>query len=179
MKNKLFLLFALCFTQLSMSQVGINTTTPDPSAMLEVSSNDKGILIPRLTTANRIAMADVQGMLVYDATLNQFFYNDGTQWISFLTAASTTQAGTVGLGSTTTGTGDGWGYYDVTFPIAFTTIPAITISLREATGVDNTGSDSITQIKVANATATGFTIGVHETSVTTDHNIDWIATPKS
>lgn len=66
----------LCLALISLTissisaQVGINTTSPDENAMLDVRSDDKGILIPRLTTANRVAMADVQGMLVYDSTLN-------------------------------------------------------------------------------------------------------------
>lgn len=178
MKNFILLLILVQTAFSIKAQVGINTTTPDTSAMLEIASDDKGVLIPRLTTANRVAMADVQGMLVYDSTLNQFFYNDGMQWVSFLTAASTTQAGTVDLGATSPA-GNGWQYYAVLFPTAFTTVPAISISLREGTGVDNAGSDTITQIKVANVTVTGFTIGVHETDVTTDHNVDWIAVPRS
>ena len=179
MRRLLYLLLLLLAPMISIGQVGINTANPDPSAMLEIESPDKGFLMPRLTTANRTAMANVQGMMVYDSDLNQFFYNDGGQWVLFLTGASATQAGTFDLGATDPGTGNKWKYYNVTFPTAFATIPAITISLREGTGIDNDGSDSITQIKVANATTTGFTIGIRETANTTDHFIDWIATPKS
>lgn len=178
MRRLLQLVIFVMLPMVSIAQVGINTATPDPAAMLEIESADRGFLMPRLTTASRTAMANVQGMMVYDSDLNQFFYNDGMQWVGFLNAAATTQAGTVTLGATAS-TGDGWQYYDITFPTAFTTIPAITISLREGTGVDNAGSDTITQIKVANAATTGFTIGVHETDITTDHFIDWIAVPKS
>ena len=179
MKRLLCLAF-IGFTISSINaQVGINTTSPDENSMLDVRSDDKGILIPRLTTANRVAMADVQGMLVYDSTLNQFFYNDGGQWVAFLTAASSIQSGTLDLGATDTSMSNTWQYYTITFPTAFAATPIITISLREGTGIDNNGSDSITQIKIANASATGFTVGVRETANTTDHFVNWIATPQS
>ena len=38
---------------LAQQSVGVNTTNPDPSAALDVQSNSKGMLIPRLTTAQR------------------------------------------------------------------------------------------------------------------------------
>jgi hypothetical protein len=38
--------------------VGIGTSTPDPSARLDVSDNQRGILIPRLTTAERNAITN-------------------------------------------------------------------------------------------------------------------------
>jgi hypothetical protein len=58
MKKK-FLLVSLLFTLYfnnTFAQVGIGTTTPDNSAMLDVSSTDKGLLIPRMTKAQRDAI---------------------------------------------------------------------------------------------------------------------------
>ncbi len=86
----------------AMAQTGgvaINNTgaNPNSNAMLDVESDDKGILIPRLTTVARntlgtaLALPD-NGMMVYDKDLNLFFYWDGTQWVQ------------VGSGS-----GDNWG----------------------------------------------------------------------
>lgn len=49
----------LCLTAGTLSaQVGVNATgaDPDASAMLDVSSTDKGMLIPRLTTVQRNAI---------------------------------------------------------------------------------------------------------------------------
>ncbi len=82
MKNKYGLfLFLLCFQ--AFSQVGINTMTPHSSSMLEISSTEKGILIPRMTSAERIAIASpATGLMVYDTTLNAFSYYDGTTWNS-------------------------------------------------------------------------------------------------
>jgi len=69
----------LYFSVNSFSQVGIGTLTPDPSAMLDVYSVDKGLLIPRMETSKRLNMTPVNGMMVYDSDLNQFFvYEKGT-----------------------------------------------------------------------------------------------------
>ena len=46
-------------------QVGIGIATPDPSAMLHVESTDKGLLIPRMTEAERLAIPNpAEGLLV-------------------------------------------------------------------------------------------------------------------
>ncbi|MCK5168455.1 MAG: hypothetical protein KAQ75_01145, partial [Bacteroidales bacterium] len=57
--------------------------TVDPSAMLDVKSESKGLLIPRLTTTERTTMADpATGLLVYDSNLNVFYYYDGSGWVN-------------------------------------------------------------------------------------------------
>ena len=58
--------FVFC-SQKANAQVGIGTTTPDNSAMLEIKSGNKGILIPRLTTVQRTAIsAPAKGLMVFD-----------------------------------------------------------------------------------------------------------------
>ena len=62
--------------------VGIGTTTPDASAVLEVKSNAKGLLLPRLTAAQREAIVNpAAGLMVYqtDGTPGLYYYN-GTAW---------------------------------------------------------------------------------------------------
>jgi hypothetical protein len=58
------------------------TGAPDPSAMLEVTGgtgNNKGILPPRLTTAQRDAMTlPATGLMIYNTTANQLQVNTGT-----------------------------------------------------------------------------------------------------
>lgn len=55
---------------------GIGTNTPDASAALDISSTTKGLLIPRMTTAQRDAIASpATGLLIWnttDSTLNQY-----------------------------------------------------------------------------------------------------------
>lgn len=82
------LLLLLSFTSATLvasyaqNSVGIGTTTPDPNAVLDLQSptSDQGILVPRLTTAQRTGMALAaaqNGLLVYDADLSSFYYWDG------------------------------------------------------------------------------------------------------
>ena len=66
----------------SYSQVGVGTTTPEGSSMLDVSSTTKGLLVPRMTSAQRTAIASpASGLIVFqtDAPSGFYFYQ-GTGW---------------------------------------------------------------------------------------------------
>lgn len=81
----LFLLTVTVPNRLSAQAVSINPTgaVPNMSAMLDLSSTDKGILIPRATDAQRQALKDpVAGLIIYNTTSNQFNYYNGSNWIS-------------------------------------------------------------------------------------------------
>jgi len=67
--------------------VGIGTSTPDPSARLDVSDNQRGILIPRLTTAERNAITTpARSLLIYNTDCDEYqYYIPGTGWVSILT----------------------------------------------------------------------------------------------
>jgi len=93
--NKLrifFLLLGFLFTFLMVNaqdNVGIGTTAPDPVAALDIVSTNKGVLVPRLSTAQRISIASPsQGLLVYDTNFECFFFWDGTglMWQNLCTA---------------------------------------------------------------------------------------------
>ncbi|TGV01192.1 hypothetical protein [Flavivirga rizhaonensis] len=61
------------------AQVGIGTTSPNTSSILDVESTDKGILIPRLDTGAINAIASpANGLLVFNTDLNEFQFNFGT-----------------------------------------------------------------------------------------------------
>lgn len=65
------------------AQVGINedNSSPDASAILDVKSTNKGMLIPRMNTTQRAAIATpATGLLVYDTTTNSFWYYTGSAW---------------------------------------------------------------------------------------------------
>lgn len=68
------LLVTPCFAQ----NVAINEdgSLPHPNAILDIKSTTKGILIPRMSTADRLAIAAPKGMLVFDTTTNSFWYCD-------------------------------------------------------------------------------------------------------
>ncbi len=80
------LLWVLFLANALNAQVAINSTNtaPDNSAMLDVSSTDKGILIPRMTQNerdNNIA-SPATGLLIYqtDGTAGFYYYN-GSAWV--------------------------------------------------------------------------------------------------
>jgi hypothetical protein len=70
--------------ELNNNQQGVSINTnqadPDSSAILDVSSTNKGILIPRITEANRPANP-AEGLLIYQVDNTPgFYYFDGTDW---------------------------------------------------------------------------------------------------
>ncbi len=78
-----FLLSILLLSFASMAQVSVNTdgSDPDPSAMLDVMSADKGILIPRVLFANR-PVNPATGLLIYQTdSIPGFYYFNGGEWI--------------------------------------------------------------------------------------------------
>jgi hypothetical protein len=65
--------------------VGIGgITSVNASAILQTDSTTKGFLPPRMTTSQKTSIASpVAGLQVYDTTLNQMSYYNGTTWINF------------------------------------------------------------------------------------------------
>jgi len=81
-----------CFlVQNNYAQVGIGTTTPNVSAMLDIESTNSGILIPRMNQTQRDAItvnASTTGLLIYQTNNTPgFYYYNGTSWITFGGAA--------------------------------------------------------------------------------------------
>ena len=77
------------------AQVGIGTTTPDATAILDIFATDKGVLIPRISLNNvTTTMLDginvaATGLLIYNTNAAVtggngigFYYFNGTQWKS-------------------------------------------------------------------------------------------------
>ena len=74
-----------------MAQVGINTPVPNASAMLDITSTTKGVLIPRLTKAEKNTIASpATGLLIYQNSPDSigFHYYDGLIWQWLLTASN-------------------------------------------------------------------------------------------
>ncbi len=85
-KISLFSILFLCFSigMKAQNNVGVNTTTPHSSAVLDVSATDKGMLVPRMTAAQKTAIATpATGLLVFqtDGTSGFYYYN-GTAWVA-------------------------------------------------------------------------------------------------
>src|SRR4051794_1244748 len=66
----------------STGSVGIGTTTPSASALLEIKSTKKGLLIPRMTLAQRNAIASpAKGLMIYQTDNTPgFYYYNGSGW---------------------------------------------------------------------------------------------------
>jgi hypothetical protein len=86
MKTTFFsqLLFVLLIGTTVFSQVGINTTTPSAKSVLDLTATDKGFLLPRMSTTQRIAIAPNattdKGLQVFDTVTNSIWYWDGSRW---------------------------------------------------------------------------------------------------
>lgn len=84
MKKACFLLACALAALTLPAQVVIspnNPANPHASAMLDVQSTDKGMLVPRMTTAQRTAIANpAKGLLVFDTNTNTFWFYNGSAW---------------------------------------------------------------------------------------------------
>jgi hypothetical protein len=117
MKKTITLIFILTICSFSFAQVGIGTPTPNASAMLDIESTESGLLIPRMTEAERDAIASPEkSLIIYQTDVTEgFYYFDGTTWVALGGGAASADldwtivgndmhnenSGNVGIGTTT------------------------------------------------------------------------------
>ncbi|NUQ15479.1 MAG: hypothetical protein HUU33_09155 [Flavobacteriales bacterium] len=92
----------LCAQGIAINETG---APPNPFALLDVqgSTADKGVLLPRMSSAQRTAIAGLaaaeEGLTVYDTTTKGYWYWDGAQWVQMAGSGAgwslTGNAGTV------------------------------------------------------------------------------------
>ncbi|MBX7240865.1 MAG: hypothetical protein K1X92_03885 [Bacteroidia bacterium] len=79
----LLMISGMIFPVLAQQNVGIGTVNPNPKAKLHIVSNNSGILVPRLTAAQRAAMnpngISDAGILVFDSLDQHFYYYNSIQ----------------------------------------------------------------------------------------------------
>jgi len=114
----IIILSMILLSNKSVCQVGIGTTSPNQSAALDVSNNSKGLLIPRMTSAQKGAISlPATGLIVYQTDgQTGFYYNSGTPGLpvwSFLFSSESapwlangnniynTNTGNIGVGTQT------------------------------------------------------------------------------
>jgi len=151
------------------AQVAINTdgSSPNASAMLDIKSTTKGLLVPRVTTAQRIAfVSPTDGLWVYDTdTKNFWYYKSGTGWqqmpnssgalalpfsatinsVSTLFALNNSGSGMAISGSSSSGTG----VYGATS----------VLSGAGLLGDNNNGGEAVTGRTSSSGTPTGAVVG--------------------
>lgn len=83
-------------TGLFAQNVAINSTgaAPAASAMLDITSSTSGLLIPRMTSAQRSAIASpATGLMVFDTNTLGFWYYNGTAWVALSAGQNWSLAG--------------------------------------------------------------------------------------
>ena len=158
----------------TQAQVGIGTTSPHNSAMLEVKSTTRGFLAPRMTASERTAIVSpAVGLTVYQTDgAYGFYYYDGTGWIMLINSvdplpavngsavtslnASNIATGTVPLARLGSGTPTGSNYLrgDGTWAAPTATVsafPVTTVNIPSGTSITTTAIDLTTATALNNS----------------------------
>lgn len=92
MKQLIILFAVVCTTSIFSQNVGINSTgaAPNASAMLDIVSTSGGLLVPRMTAAQKTAITTpATGLLIYQTDAGTqgigFYFYNGTAWVPFST----------------------------------------------------------------------------------------------
>ena len=115
-------LFSILFFAPMVAQVGIGTTSPSAGAMLDITSSDKGVLLPRvdivdLSTVAPIVGGATVGLLVYNTNISSgvgYYYWNGSSWSALSGAAVNEDWELTGNSGTTPGTSSGENYIGTT-----------------------------------------------------------------
>jgi hypothetical protein len=158
--KKLSIIPAVLFSCQLFAQVGIGTNTPDNSAMLEIQTNNKGILFPRLTSAQRTSIsAPATGLYVFDTNTKSLWYYNGAIWIN--TVAEST------LGDMKSGfqsaDHSGWIKLDGR---AISTLSANQQAVAVSLGFTTNLPDATTAYPVQNTGTLGAVVGANTTTLT-------------
>ena len=95
LKNTFYgIICSLCFTTVTYSQVGIGTLNPDQSSQLDITTTNKGLLIPRVQLTQMSLQAPIIGtaatsLLVFNTqTINDvtpgFYFWSGSKWVRII-----------------------------------------------------------------------------------------------
>jgi len=88
MRHLLITIWIIAFSlTINAQNTAINNTgnAPDASAMLDIQSTDKGVLIPRMTTIQReLINMPANGLLVFDTSSQGFWFYNNDQWVELV-----------------------------------------------------------------------------------------------
>ena len=117
MKSKLKLLAVLLIllilnfsnNKIAAQSMGISSTsiTPDASSILEMRTTTKGLLIPRMTTAERALISlPANGLMIYNTSTSRFNFYNGNTWVIFVSDSTAYLSVDAGSTLTTSSTSD-------------------------------------------------------------------------
>lgn len=88
---KVLILFSLLYWPLlSRTQSISNVATPHESALVDLVSTNKGVLIPRMESAQRMGISTpAPGLIVFDLTTNSFWYRNANSWVELADSINT------------------------------------------------------------------------------------------
>ncbi|WP_420577128.1 beta strand repeat-containing protein [Ekhidna sp.] len=167
----IFTVILITLTHTSIAQsVGIGTENPNSNAILELvaPTNEQGLLVPRMTTAQRTSStftsnlsSTENGLLVYDSNENKFFFWINNQWVELATGnlnGLPDQVGQNGKYLTTDGSTALWGDMD------FSTLTNVPTGLSDGDDVNDADADATNEfqdlslttntLELSNSTAT-------------------------
>lgn len=83
LKKQYLVLYLVLFSIFTKAQMGIGTRSPDTSSLLDLKSNSRGFLTPRMTTIQRdLIKFPAKGLLIFNSTTSGFNYFD-SRWKDF------------------------------------------------------------------------------------------------
>lgn len=175
MLRRVFVLHLLSLTLLTNAQVGIGTTTPNATAQLDIYSSSKGLLLPRLTTAqiNNIVNPE-PGLIVFNTTTKKFVgYGMGTP-IGSIDNINAAGGGAWYLGFEYSNYGSGPYVVDLgqTFPIA-SSIGLKSISLWLPGFNNSNPGNVIVSVYTGNTPGSGTLVGTSIQFVSTQGKVDF------
>ena len=84
---KLLIISILFLTQAASAQVGIGTTNPSSSSVLDLTSPNKGLLLPRVSNTGAVSNPTA-GLMIYNMSTQAPAYYNGTIWNAMASAIS-------------------------------------------------------------------------------------------
>ncbi len=171
MKKNLLFLFLFCFiaAMYSQAQVAINTdsSSADPSAILDLKSSSKGLLLPRIKDISTNPIANPKaGLLVYDSATKATWIYDGASWVKqgsftlpYSASASSSSSAALNISNTAT-TGNAVGLYGSTTSSSDGTgaVSGVTAVMGEV--LPTSGGGYSAAVRGINRSTTGLGIGV-------------------
>ncbi|HEV7781282.1 MAG TPA: hypothetical protein VGO58_08440 [Chitinophagaceae bacterium] len=113
MKKTVLILAGIVTSIFSPAQVGIGTNSPSPNAILDMTSTDRGMMLPRINDTTNVLNPSA-GLMIYNIAAARPAYHDGNRWNTFLDNSTSLAAAGDSITYTITGAVSGFtnGTYD-------------------------------------------------------------------